>query len=261
MTEAIATRERTGRWWRVRRDIFERWLAAQTEHGPGWFLKTDLYDEASGSFHHAFGRRFLGIDVDERVVRAAHARLRIQGLDAELIAADVRHLPFRSGSMSTTFSLSTLDHFTSVDHIRMALDQLRRTLSPQGRLFLVLDNPRNPEVAMRSRLPDRVRNVLRADRFALGVLLGTGEASRLLTSSGFIVTTQGYAIHAPRYLAIRLLDLLDGLGLSGTARWVERIIRGLERLDHLPSRSFTGHYITWVAEANGHANSPSKYDL
>ncbi|MGH2627430.1 MAG: hypothetical protein ACRDHY_12355, partial [Anaerolineales bacterium] len=101
-------RPRLSPWWRLRQTIVSRWIArglAGTPPGPA--LKTDLFDEASGPFHHAPDLSgpggFVGLDKDPGVVRAAKVRL---GEPARCVVADVRHLPFAAGAFATVVSLS-----------------------------------------------------------------------------------------------------------------------------------------------------------
>lgn len=257
--------DRSGRWWRARRRIFEAWVKASIQPGTGWFLKTDLYDEAAGPFHHAAGMpekaAFLGIDVDPVVVRSARNRLRNTNPGAAFVVADVRHLPFAAGSVPWVFSLSTLDHFDSQQEIGISLGELARVLTSRGQLFLILDNPLNPEVALRGWLPEGMRNRLRSDRFMLGALVGASHAARLLNESGFRIVEQGYAVHALRYPTIRLLDLLVRLDMSGAAEPIEWAVERQEWLGRLPSGSFTGHYITWVAVADQILEQPAPEHL
>ena len=119
-----------------------------------------------------------------------------------------------------------------------------RVLRPGGRLLLTLDNPWNPEVALRRALPEAIVSRLRADTFPLGVTLSGRRGRRLLERSGFVVVHQTYLVHAPRYPAIRLLAWLDRRGRAG---WAESLVDRLEALARWPSRAVTGHYVAWVA--------------
>ena len=259
MRKAIAIRPRTGRWWRARQGIFRRWRDSEVGAGKGWLMKTDLFDEASGEFHFAIDMPddavFLGLDIDEHVVGAAKASVQASMPKAGFIVADVRHLPLATGQIACTFSLSTLDHFDSEGEILISLKELWRTLEPGANLLLVLDNPANPEVALRGKLPEPIVRFLRADRFPLGVLIGQETGESMLLFTGFELLERGAIIHAPRYLAIRLMDVLDQLGMKVIGDVCERLVEWSELLGRLPTRYLTGHYLTWSAKR---PSNPSK---
>ncbi len=245
----LSVRPREGAWWRVQREVIHRFvLGPARATPPGPLLKTDLFDEASGP-HHPLAARPAGflpvaIDVDAGVARRARARLAGQGIVAPLVVADVRRLPFAAGAFALVVSLSTLDHLASEDEIARALAETFRVLRPGGRLLLTLDNPLNPEVALRRVLPRAIVARLRADIFPLGVTLGPRRGRRVLERAGFIVEDQTYLVHALRYPAIRILALLER---RGRAAWAEHLVGRLEALARWPTGPLTGHFVAWVA--------------
>lgn len=216
----------------------------------GWLLKTDLFDEASGPHHHAAGWpngiRFVGIDSDLRVVRLARVQLAAAGAATSVVVADVRHLPFATGSVQGALSLSTLDHFRTREEIDRSLRELSRVLGEDCRLCVTLDNPRNPEVALRRLLPSRLVSRLRADQFPLGETLRLEELTESLTRTGFLVEESEYLIHAPRYLAIRLASWLHAKRRSWMESLLRRAIQAWEAAGRLPSRRWTGHYVACI---------------
>jgi SAM-dependent methyltransferase len=247
---SLDVRPRDTPWWRAQREILTRWIARALAGVPaGPVLKTDLFDEASGPYHHAHGLpaslAFVGVDQDPGVVRQARERLGAR-LGAACVVADVRRLPFADNTMSAVVSLSTLDHFEGVADIALSIAEIYRVLAPGGRLVLTLDNPRNPEVALRSRLPEPIRRRLRADTFPLGRTLGAREGRQVLRAAGFRVEREEYLVHVARYPAIRLLRWLERRR-PAWARRAERTVQAGERLDRLPTRSLTGHYLGWTA--------------
>jgi SAM-dependent methyltransferase len=251
MSRVPALRPRLQPWWRVRHAILQAWIApAANAAPPGVVLKTDLFDEASGPHHHARGLRedslFLGVDHDPGVVRQARDRLRSEGRAALCLVADVRRLPLAGSTIPLVISLSTLDHFSAVSEIDASLRELWRVLRPGSRLLLTLDNPANPEVALRRALPQAMVLRLRADAFFLGETLPAAEGSEALRASGFHVDSVRFLLHAVRYPIIRLLALLDRFLPSLLPRF-ERLVTGADILDRLPTRVFTGHYTAWIA--------------
>lgn len=249
---------REGAWWRAQATTLREWIGRTAGSAqPGWVLKTDLFDEASGPHHHAADFpahvQFLGIDIDYAVARAARARLQAEGHAAALVVGDVRALPFSGRSIRLVVCLSTLDHFPSEEDIRLSLVELRRVLCLDGRMLLTLDNPLNPEVALRSWLPARLVRLLRADSFPLGATLEPGQANRLLAALGFSIDEQGYVIHAPRYPLIRLGRWLGRHGAMRLEQWLERAQRAMEGLGRTPLRALSGHYLFWIlSPARGH---------
>lgn len=185
--EEMRVRERRGPWWRAQSTILRKWIR-KAKAPAGWALKTDLFDEACGPHHHAADLgseyHFLGIDIDHSVVRAAKRQLEAEGREAILLVADVRALPFAAGTICLVLSLSTLDHFQHEGELLRSLGELRRALHPDGRMVLTLDNPLNPEVALRAGLPGWLVAGLRADSFPLGATPRRGAADRMFVSVG-----------------------------------------------------------------------------
>ena len=91
------------------------------------------------------------VDLAPTTVQAALNRY--HGLRA--LAADVRRLPFADGDFDTVVSNSTLDHFKTSAELADSIKELSRVLRPGGELYLTLDNPSNPLIALRNALPFR----------------------------------------------------------------------------------------------------------
>jgi SAM-dependent methyltransferase len=244
--------QRTSGWWRVRQRIIQRWIDHGLGQRRGWLLKTDLFDEASGPYHHATplppGLRFLGIDVDESVARLARSRVSHEVSEAQFVVADVRRLPFASNCFGAVLSLSTLDHFDRKADIEESVKEAARVLIAGGAFLLTMDNPRNPEVALRQWLPAGLVGRLRADRFPLGRTLAESEGTKMLQRHHVDILELGYLIHAPRYISIRALRLLDRFSAGWLAQALGRIVGGWESAADSPLRSISGHYIAWIGE-------------
>jgi trans-aconitate methyltransferase len=212
--------------------LLRRWLPPDA----GRVLKTDLFDEyVSDGLYPALrerGAQVTGIDASPLIVESVRRRLGI-----EAVNADVRALPFTDGSFDSVVSNSTLDHFPGPADVSRALAELARVLRPRGRMVLTLDNPLNPVIALRNRVPSRLAHRVRGVAFEPGWTCGPGRVRELLDEAGFEVGEVTAVLHAPRML-------LAAMGGGGRARSVAlRIALAAEGLGRLPTRFLTGHYI------------------
>jgi SAM-dependent methyltransferase len=244
---------RAGETWRTHADRVNTDLcrAAWPRRRPARVLKTDLFDEASGTgllpaLSSESGATF---GVDHAATTAAIGRTRHPGIHA--VVADVRTLPFASGAFDLVISNSTLDHFESAADIDRSLREIARVLGPGGRLILTLDNPVNPVVAIRNRLPFAWLNRLRLVPYYVGATLGSADGRRLLDSAGFRVVTAGAALHCPRSPAVGAAFLLDRVGWRWPRRALLAALAAFERLARWPTRYLTGYYVTFVADKAG----------
>ncbi len=243
--------EGTEELWRAHmKELYRRLLERREGRSrPGRVLKTDLYDEAVTPHNllSLFGNRCEGIfgtDVSVEIARAARRRVADQWKGWGAVAvADARSLAFRSCVFDEIISNSTLDHFRDKRDITESLRELRRVLRPGGTLLITLDNPWNPVVFLRNRLPYRFLRFLGLIPFYMGVTLSGPELVRALESCGFRVHESTAIAHAPRILAIRLGRILDRGGCRRIRRSLLRLLRSFERLEGLPTRYVTGYYV------------------
>jgi len=238
-----------GRLWRVHSDainasLVARWLEPAMQ---ARVLKTDLFDEAMGvglaPLLGTRAHRIAAIDIAPSVLHAAAARYP----DLDIVAADVRQLPFADESFDAVVSNSTLDHFKTRDDIRTALAGIHRVLRPGGRLVLTMDNLRHPGVALRNALPAAWLKRNGLVPYPIGATFGPRGLARTVRAAGFDLVEMDALLHCPRALAVRRARTLERYGnLGAQRRFLERLGRW-ERLARLPLRYVTGHYVGCLA--------------
>lgn len=215
-----------------------------------WLLKTDLFDEASGPYHYSPDPgqriRFVGIDLDMAVARAASDRLREEGHSPLVVLADVRRLPFRGGIFSGVISVSTLDHFDDAHDIGRSIREIGRVQGEGGNLALAMDNPTNPEVWARAHSSPLVIRILRSDTFPIGPTVSRSLGKQLLQEAGFRVLNEEAIIHAPRYVTIRILNIAQSILPATIVSILERLVLGMEVFRNFPTRWVSGHYLAWT---------------
>jgi SAM-dependent methyltransferase len=220
--------------------LFARWLPPQTCAN---LLKTDLFDEAMGSGLYpllsAHAEQVTAIDVAPTVLAAATVRY-----PAVLaVAADVRRLPFASGSFDVVVSNSTLDHFETHDEILASLRGFHRILRPGGRLLLTMDNLANPAVALRNALPYRLLRRLKLVAYPIGATAGPGRLRRMLGDAGFDVLETVALLHCPRALSVALARRCERRGTPEARATFLRMTGRWERLARWPTRYLTGYFV------------------
>jgi SAM-dependent methyltransferase len=219
----------------VNRLLIERWLPAQQLEA---ILKTDLFDEFAGaglvSVLQRHAARVSGIDVSPLV--AASARRRHPSLETGV--ADVRELPFAEHTFDVIVSNSTLDHLAGRGEVTAALGELRRVLRPDGTLVLTMDNPLNPLIFTRNALPPRIAAAVRRVPYGVGWTCGPKTLRNVLAQAGFVIRELTAILHAPRVL----VAAIDRSGWARADAWLRLVLAG-ERLEGLPTRYLTGHFL------------------
>ncbi|MGE0450621.1 MAG: class I SAM-dependent methyltransferase [Vicinamibacterales bacterium] len=230
---------------RLNVDLCRAWWPANR---PSRVLKTDLFEEASGvglwPMASGGARLVFGIDQSVDTIRAASATY-----DATRgSAADVRHLPFRTGVFDVVISTSTLDHFERHDDIVASLAEIARVLAPGGRLILTLDNAANPIVALRNVLPFRLMNGIGVVPYFVGATFGPWRGRQALADAGFHVLDVQAVMHCPRALAVAAASVLDRAPRLAAGSRFLAWLRWFERAGRWPTRFLTGYFVAFVAE-------------
>ncbi|MEO8193996.1 MAG: class I SAM-dependent methyltransferase [Gemmatimonadales bacterium] len=152
------------------------------------------------------------------------------------VCGDVRRLPIGDETVDAIVSLSTLDHFESPDDVATSLGELFRVLRPGGILVLTLDNLANPVVALRNRLPFRLTHAIGLVPYPTGTTYGPRAAQERVGAAGFEIAECTTIMHAPRVLAIPLMNALAALRSSRVSAVLSRMAMAFETLQGLPSR-------------------------
>ena len=223
-------------------ELARRWAGGGE---PARVLKTDVFEDAYGDDHLLAdllpgARCRIGIDVAPTTIRRARSRCAVESIC--FLAADVRSLPLRPGSVDVIFSNSTLDHFDSAEEFRRALAELATVLRPGGRLIITLDNLRNPLYFLL-----RAASRLRCTPFHLGHTTSQAGLVNALEEAGLEVIDRGTLIHNPRVVSTALFLILRGLlgrRADGPIGAALRLFAGLE---HLPTRQLTACFVSACA--------------
>lgn len=242
---------RPQRTWRAHSDAVNRALLERWRPRPGTrrLLKTDAFDEAFGEglaswLAESEAARVVMIDVSRPTLEAAQARSRA----VTAVGGDARALPFRAGAFDAAVSLSTLDHFATREELERGIEELARVLEPGAPLVITLDNPGNPIVAIRNRLPQHWLRRSGLVPYPVGVTIGRHDLVAALERAGFAVREVRAILHGPRVLAVAAAALVDRLGRSAPRRAFLRATGAFERLGETPVRFRTGHFVAVRAE-------------
>lgn len=233
-------------WYAYMQRVYGR-LVATWLPASGLGLKTDLFEEAITPHHvlGALGPGSIGIDWSWEIVQAARKRL---GKAYHVVVADLRHLPLRTASLGRILAASSLDHFVDKRDIAVALTELARVLRPGGALVVTFDNPHNPVVSLRNRLPFAWLHRMGIVPYYVGATYDRAEAQRVLSSLGLQVRATSAVAHAPRAPAIWLATLAARLRRPDVCRLVEWLLDRCEAMERLPTRYRTGYYLALGAE-------------
>lgn len=213
-------------------------------------LKTDLFEEAVSPYHllSDLGPQSVGIDCSLTIVRVTRERLQANVAQQPVLTADLRQLPFQSDVFQYILSGSSLDHFARKDDIAVSLAELARVMTPQAVMVITFDNPHNPLVRLRNSLPFALVHRLKLVPYYVGATYSRAEASEQFAAAGLTVTHVTAVVHAPRVLAIWLVTLAERLGWPRLETLIRNALESFERLEQLPTRFYTGHYLAFRVE-------------
>lgn len=219
--------------------LIARWSSAAR---TGRVLKTDLFEEASGADAFLLDLDYhpiVGMDISSGITRRAQTR--DANRRAQYVTADVRQLPFASGSFALIVSPSTLDHFADPTDLERSLRELTRVLEQGGRLIVTLDNRQNifdPLMRLAARLGWMP--------YFLGHSYTIRELRAALEKIGLRVEDTAAILHNPRLVAAAAMLVANRLGWQWLIRLVQRALVAMQRLEGTRWQYYTGSFIAAV---------------
>ncbi len=121
---------------------YRRCEIALLEHALGSLrgkriLKLDLWNEAFNTrildWMREQGADVVGLDISRVVAFRARQNALAKGSPLPLLRADIRELPFPSGSFDAVYTMGTIEH---IDEYRQAIAEVQRVLKPGGRAVI-----------------------------------------------------------------------------------------------------------------------------
>lgn len=233
--------------------LIARWLQGKA---PEFALKTDLFEDATTAYPlvpslSRMSNRLVGIDWSREVVTTAKARIGSGPVNwCDAVVCDARALPFKPGSFDLIICLSTLDHFCSKEDIYLSLRELAKALRPRGILIATFDNPENPIVNLRNRLPYRLLKWFRLIPFHVGATYSKSELCQATKEIGLTVTDTTAIIHSPRLFAIWIAKMVATTRSKIGEASLSRLFRSFESIERWRTRYLTGYFIAIRAVKN-----------
>lgn len=100
-------------------------------------LKLDLWNEAFNTrilnWMQEQGAEVYGLDLSRVTTHRAKSNARRHGGASALVRADIRELPYPTGSFDLVYTMGTIEH---IDEYRQAIQEVQRVLRPGGRAII-----------------------------------------------------------------------------------------------------------------------------
>lgn len=180
----------------------------------------------------SIAKRVIAVDLSRKMLETARGSALHGAANVDLVQADVRRLPLKSGMADIAVNLEVLEHLPGkLLGISDALHELRRVLRQGGEL--VTEAPLWVHVylnlicqpSMKELKSDEIRRYYENDPLAVGDVERAGQIEKLLGATDFVVTKTAFVRVLPSGLVERLpaLSKLDTiLERSPLARWLAR---------------------------------------
>ena len=161
----------------------------------------------------------------------------------QTVVADVRCLPYISGTFDIIVSNSTLDHFETSAEIIASLKEFKRVLREDGQLFITLDNPTNPIIFLRRILPIKLLNRLGIVPYYVGVTFGARRLKQTLEELGFSVLEVTTFWHFPRIVVVAVALIVGRCFSDKFKQKFLKVILSFESLSKYPTKYLTGQFV------------------
>lgn len=209
-------------------------------------VKTDLWDEARNTrilqWAAAQGAVAFGVDISPPTVHLA--REAFAGTPLRAAAADVRALPYRTGSIDAVYSMGTIEHF---DETEQAVAEIFRVLKPGGRAIVGVPNRYDPFL----RAPMvAVMSVLGLYAYGFEKSYSRRALREMLERAGFRVRAESAILFIPGWL--RMVDLACHVRCRPLTVITGALVQVFVLLDrHVPAVRRHGYLLATVVEKPG----------
>lgn len=220
----------------------EQWLLRSFLPPLAKVIKTDLWDECKNTrilqWASSQGAVAFGVDIAEPTVRQARSEFPKGALRAA--AADVRRMPFVTGTFDAVYSMGTIEHFLDFEQ---AVAEIARVLKPGGVAIVGVPNRLDPFLR-----PVFVELLFRIGLYGYGYerSFSRGGLRRLLARAGLKAQAETGILFIPGWL--RMFELFCRQSLPRLVPFAEAMVRPFLWLDQRTSlfRRF-GYLIVCVA--------------
>ncbi len=211
-------------------------------------LKLDLWNEAFNTrildWMRAQGAEVVGLDLSRVVAERARRNAVAAGHPLRLLRADIRELPFPTGSFDAVYTMGTIEH---IDEYRDSLREIQRVLRPGGRAIVGV--PHKWNLFLRP-LMVWILDAFGQYLYAPEKSFSAGELRRDLEDAGLRPVARTGILTLPGFL--RMADLFfytRGIPLYRLTPLMLAPFQFLETRWRWPGRF--GYLLTWVAAKPG----------
>jgi len=228
---------------------YRRCEIALIEHAVGDLrgqrvLKLDLWNEAFNTrildWMRSRGAKVTGLDLSRVVAHRARRNALAKGQPLPLLRADIRELPFPSGSFDVVYTMGTIEH---IDEYPQSLREIQRVLKPGG--WAIVGVPHKWNLFLRP-LMVWLLDAFGQYLYAPEKSFSSGELRRDLEKAGLRPVERTGILTLPGFL--RMADLFfytRGIPLYRLSPLFLAPFQYLETRWRWPGRF--GYLLTWIA--------------